>query len=265
MVLLIYVGLVIIVFVGQRKYIYSPRYFTEETELQLAKKDHFEPWRNRAGELIGWERLAKNNTNHDQILVFHGNGGAATYRFPLGDEIQSAAPFDIYILEYPGYGSRLGSPSESKIFKAAEEGVELLRDHPLYLVGESLGSGVASYIAGKYPALIRGIFLVAPYDELLSVAKDRMPFFPVSLMLIDRFRSSFHLEKYHGPVAVILGGDDHIVPNRFGHHLYDKYQGPKKLWEIPGADHADLFDRTDAIPRWREIIDFWRANAAKLN
>jgi pimeloyl-ACP methyl ester carboxylesterase len=260
--LLVYLGLAAFVFFNQRKYIYSPQLFSEQEALGHAQLQRFEPWRNPAGEIIGWKRLAVGSTNHEQVLVFHGNGGSALIRLPLGDEIQAVAPFDIYVLEYPGYGSRPGTPSESGIFKAAAEGVELLKSHPVYIVGESLGTGVASYIAGKYPELVRGVFLLAPYDELVSVAGVRMPYFPVRLMLLDRFRSTFHLRKYHGPVAVLLGGNDHIVPNRFGHRLYDKYQGPKKLWEVPDADHGDLFDRRDSISRWREIIAFWGANSA---
>ena len=52
-----------------------------------------------------------------------------------------------YTPEYPGYGARPGPTSEQAIKSAAERALKQLLaqdSRPLYLLGESLGSGVAS-------------------------------------------------------------------------------------------------------------------------
>ena len=131
----------------------------------------------------------------------------------------------------------------------------LEKDGPFYVIGESLGTGLAAYLAGAHPKVIAALLLVAPYNDLGDVAQAHMPLFPAKWMLRDRFESSRYLREYHGPVAVLLAGRDEVVPNRFGRKLYDEYSGPKKVWEVARATHNDL----PAQPQewWRELIVFW--------
>jgi predicted esterase len=60
------------------------------------------------------------------------------------------------MVEYPGYSIYPGKPSEEKIFSDADTIIQFLTvvlDVPLkniILMGRSLGSGPATYIASKY-------------------------------------------------------------------------------------------------------------------
>ena len=58
---------------------------------------------------------------------------------------------------------------------------------PVYLVGESLGSGVASYLAGTYSNQIAGLILISPFSSLTDVAQHHFPLLPVRWFLVDRF------------------------------------------------------------------------------
>jgi pimeloyl-ACP methyl ester carboxylesterase len=49
----------------------------------------------------------------------------------------------------------------------------------VYLVGESLGTGVAAYLVGHYPEKISGIALLAPYPCLADVAQAHMKLLPI--------------------------------------------------------------------------------------
>ena len=90
-------------------------------------------------------------------MIMYGNGSTAVGSGHYADEIQAVAAFDVFILEYPGYEDRPGSPSQKSLFHAADEAFHTLPvNQPIYLVGESLGSGVASYLAGTYPDKIAG-------------------------------------------------------------------------------------------------------------
>jgi uncharacterized protein len=71
------------------------------------------------------------------VLITHGNAGCALDRGYLAGPIHEAAPIDVYILEYPGYGARAGSPDKSSLLAAGEEALGLLTNGlPCYLVGE---------------------------------------------------------------------------------------------------------------------------------
>jgi pimeloyl-ACP methyl ester carboxylesterase len=145
--------------------------------------------------------------------------------------------------------------------EAADEAFGLLSgDGPVFLVGESLGTGVACWLAGKHPDKVAGVVLLAPYNTLADVAQYHMPLLPVHLLLVDRFASQKHLRNYSGPIAVLVGGNDPVVPERFGRRLYDGYSGPKRLWEFPQGDHGTVMQQPSEI--WKQIIGFLQANPA---
>ena len=193
------------------------------------------------------------------MLIIHGNAGMAVECAHYADVIQKVAPLDVFIVEFPGYADQPGKPTETSLETAACEAFrQMSNSPPVYLIGESLGTGVAAYVAGTYTNRIAGVALLAPYSSLTDVAQWHMPILPVHLMLVDRFPADKFLRNYHGPVAMLVGGADKIVPMKFGKRLFDGYDGPKRLWEFPQDDHGDLMGHPPAV--WTEIIEFWRAN-----
>lgn len=194
-----------------------------------------------------------------QVLITHGNACCAFECGHFAEAVQQVGAFDVYIVEYPGYENRPGSPSEQSIYAASDAALQLLpTNHATYVVGESLGTGVAAYLAGKHPADIAGVVLFAPYNSLVDVGQAHMMILPVSLLLRDRYPSEEHLRTYHGPVAMLTGGHDWVVPEKFGLRLYDSYDGPKRLWEFPKGNHGTVMIQPLEI--WKQIVDFLQAN-----
>jgi hypothetical protein len=126
----------------------------------------------------------------------------------------------------------------------------------LYVVGESLGTGVASYLAGTHPQAVAGIMLLSPYDRLARVAQDHFPWLPAWLLLVDRFPSAEYLRTYSGPVGIMVDGGDSVVPEKFGLSLYHGYAGPKRLWEFPGCEHIVIGESPAQF--WGEVLEFWQ-------
>ncbi|MDD5140003.1 MAG: alpha/beta fold hydrolase [Verrucomicrobiales bacterium] len=243
----------------QRRLIYFPPHFTAEQVKESAKAAGLERWNNPAGQAIGMKRLSAKQPADGRVLIAYGNGSWSVGCAHYADDIQNLATFDVFILEYPGYADRTGSPSQKSIFHAAAEALQLLdTNKPVYLVGESLGSGVAAYLAGTHPDRIAGIILLSPYNRLTSVAQDHMPFLPVWLLLVDRFPSEDYLRDYHGPVGIMVDGRDEVVPEKFGLRLYDGYAGPKRLWRFPDGYHISIMEPPEKF--WGEVLDFWQTN-----
>ena len=80
-------------------------------------------------------------------------------------------------------------------------------------------------------------------------------------LVIVEFRLDY-LRSYHGAVAMLVGGRDNVVPEKFGRRLYDAYNGPKRLWEFPEDNHGNVMFQSPEM--WRQIIDFWKANQPRL-
>jgi len=261
--LLICVALYLVACVGcaalQRRLIYFPPVFTTEQVDDFARAAKLERWRNPAGQAVGMKRLAPTPPAEGRVLLVYGNGSCATGCARYADVIQKAAALDVFILEYPGYADRAGEPSQDHLFRAADEGLRLLGTNgPVYLVGESLGTGVAAYLAGTYAEKVAGVVLFAPYDRLADVAQYHVRILPVAWLLVERFPSEDYLRNYHGPVGVFVGGKDKVVPEKFGRRLYERYAGPKRIWEFPEANHGTVTQRTPG--EWKEIVDFWHGN-----
>ena len=244
----------------QRRLIYFPPVFPPEQVDQFAQSAGLERWKDSTGQAIGMKRLSPRQPAEGRVLVVYGNGGYATGSAHYADVIQSVAAFDVFILEYPGYADRPGSPSQTSFFRAADEAFQALATNgPVYIVGESLGTGVAAYLAGTYPDKVAGVVLLAPYNRLTDVAQAHMPLLPVHLLLVDRFPSQDYLRNYHGPVGVLVAGKDRVVPEKFGRRLYDGYTGPKRLWEFPQGNHGTVMMQPPEV--WKQIIAFWQTSS----
>lgn len=258
-----YLLLVLIVAGCQRSMIYYPSQDAEHTLRKEADRVGLEPWLDAEGKLIGWKTPAASKTDGTlSAIVFHGNAGHALHRTYFVDCFKGRGdrePWNVYIFEYPGYGAREGRPSERTIKAAAEAAVKPLVEgnggENIFLVGESLGCGVACHLAGAYPASISGLLLITPFPSLVAVGQHHYPFLPVGILLRDRFENTGSLQNYDGPVAFVRAGQDRIIPPELGRALYDAYDGPKRLWTLDDRSHNTL-DYHPAAQWWREVIEF---------
>ena len=256
---IIYALFALVVMFLQRGMIYFPARAAADRMESVAAEKGFVPWRNPAGQIIGW-KLPSSAPPAGAVLIVHGNAGCALDRDYLARPIHDAAPVEVVVLEYPGYGAREGSPSERNLLAAADEAFALLTNQTrIYVVGESLGAGVAAWLAKAHSRQVSGLALFMPYNKFVSVAQARMPLLPVWLMLWDRFDPETWLKEYHGPVKIVLAGADEIIPIRFGRRLFDGYNGPKNLQIVPEAHHNEIAGQSPAW--WREVFRFWRQDS----
>lgn len=206
------------------------------------------------GLIAATEAPAPNGT----IVLFHGNGGTALdrgfYLKPFMD-----LGFRVILAEYPKYGGRPGKVGEKPFVADGLKTVIFAHEEygePLYLVGESLGCGVAAAVAKQTSAPIAGIILITPWDTLASVAKSLFPFLPVKLVLADQYDSIENLKSFKNKIAVMGAQRDEILPIKHAVNLYEALpEGRKKMWIVKGAGHNDWPMYTDAS-LFREMTDF---------
>ena len=254
--LALYILLALFVMLVQRKLIYYPTKLSPQMAEQLARQEGFTPWRDAAGAIIGWHLPAK-GASVGSVLIAHGNAGSALNRAYIAAPIHSVGNIDVFVLEYPGYGAREGSPTLQSFLAAAEDAFRLLpTNRPVYVVAESLGAGAAAHLAKAFDSRVSGLLFFAPYDDLAAVGQKQMPFLPVKLLMRDRFTPARWLKNYRGPIVVVVAGADTIIPAQFGRGLHDSYAGTKKLQEISKAGHNDI--AAQSAEWWKEILSFWQ-------
>jgi uncharacterized protein len=190
------------------------------------------------------------------LLMFPGNSGNLSGRGESLLRIGERLDMSVLIFDYPGYGKSEGSPNEPNCYDAAEGAIRWLRDEQqipperVAFYGESLGGGVATEVAGRYPC--RALILVKTFTSLPAVAKRHYPWLPCHWLMSNRFDTVSKLAEVRCPVFVAGATNDQVVP--FGHseRLYAAANEPKRFFRDEGSDHNDQLP--DAF--WDELREF---------
>ncbi len=211
----------------QRKLLFYPTHHQETNGLSEWVHD---------GQIIGYAREVPSPGN--VWLMIHGNGGQASDRVYALPSFSSRD--SVFILEYPGYGSRPGSPSMPAFNSAANQAYEALRSRfpntPVCVVGESIGSGPASVLATN-PHPPDKIVLIVPFDILSRVASDHFPFIPAGLFLKDNWNNIEALKGYKGPLEIFGAHNDRIIP--IVHATAVAQSKPSSKFHEIGGGHND--------------------------
>lgn len=252
--LICYVSLLAIVFIFQRKLLYMPSEFRLSEERAIDEGLHYWP---SFEEYRGFACSEGSIDAKGTILVFHGNAGAAYHR---GFYIKALAPLGLRVIlaEYPGYGGRAGRPSEDVLVKDALETIRLVYQEygePLFIWGESLGAGVVSSAVSKTDIPLKGVVLFTPWDSLPNVAQTHYRYLPARWLVLDKYDNIDNLQRFGGNVAVILAGNDEVVPVRHGRKLYDSIAAKKRLWLFEMAGHNEMPIEA-GLPWWGEVVEF---------
>jgi alpha-beta hydrolase superfamily lysophospholipase len=252
-VLSAYVGLGALLFLMQRQLLYYPGPpLPPEQSLQAAG---LALWPDADYRGIG--PAAGADYPNGTVVVFHGNAGTAADRAFYTRALGSLG-YRVLLAEYPGYGGRPGRPGEDRFVADAKQTVALAAEQygsPIFLLGESLGAGVASAVAADSTIAIDGLILITPWDNLPSLAQSIYWFFPTRWLVLDQYDNVQNLRTYAGPVAVVLAERDEVVPIRHGQRLFESVQSPKRLWVLQGAGHNSWPTQTSAS-WWRDVMAF---------
>jgi uncharacterized protein len=184
-------------------------------------------------------------------LVVYFGGNAEEVSWMLARAAQNTPGTGWLLVDYRGYGSSGGAPSERALTADGQlwhdHAMEKLGAQTIVLFGRSLGSGVAVQIAAARP--VAGLILVAPYDSLTSVARHYYPYLPVRWMLKHPFDSASRAAQIAAPLLCLVAEHDEVIPVGHSKRLFDAWKGPKRWVELKRAGH----NSTDDAP------DFWRA------
>jgi len=189
------------------------------------------------------------NSGRAPLLLFtHGN---AELIDDWADRFDAprAAGYAVLLVEYPGYGRAAGHPSEESIGAAvlaaydwarAAPGVDAARIIPY---GRSLGGGAACLVAAKRP--VAALILESSFTSVRPFAKQ---FLVPAFFVRDPFDNLEALRGYRGPLLVIHGINDSIIPVAHGRAL---------AASVPGAELELLHCGHNDCPRaWDRILAF---------
>ena len=188
------------------------------------------------------------------ILYFHGNAEEQSGFFLWSPSELSG--FTVAGLNYRGYGSSEGKASETALKADALTVYDALAARlgpgvPIVVMGRSLGSGIAAYVAAHRD--VAGVILVTPYDSLVGVGQDAHPFVPVSLLMRHRFDVAPDAARVKAPTLMLVAGADTLIPPRHAARLAALWAGPKEVRTVDNATHGNIIDNPQY---WKHIKAF---------
>lgn len=194
------------------------------------------------------------------ILGFGGNAWNAESAAAFLHDLFPRA--DVITFHYRGYAPSEGRPSAAALQADAlaihDFARQLLSDHRIIVVGFSVGSGVASYLAAHRPA--DGLILVTPFDSLAEVASDHYPWLPVRSLLRHRMEPAQDLRESGVPVALIAAGADRLIRPARAKALSGAVRNLVFDRTLAGASHNDIYDRQDFRSAMQRAMDQFSIN-----
>jgi alpha-beta hydrolase superfamily lysophospholipase len=178
------------------------------------------------------------------VFFLHGNGGALDTWF-VNPEYYRAVNFDLFMIDYRGYGKSTGRiQSEAQLH--ADVSAAWARVAPQYagrklvIYGRSLGSGLAAALsaemsASRPPDLT---VLVSPYISMAALASAHYRWVP-QWVLRYPMRTDRLIGRIRGPILLIHGDNDPLIAASHSDALKALAPGAT-LTRICGAAHNDL-------------------------
>lgn len=227
-------------------------YFNQETLVfpaRTEKPEAYQYLKNKFPE-SEWQHTTKDNIllngwfieldeTKPLYIYYGGNAEDVTTTF---ETVSQTINQSLLTVNYRGFGKSGGQPTEKDLFSDALEIFDAIqikyKDRSIGLVGRSLGSGVASFVASSRK--IKSLILITPYDSILAVAQKRYSFIPVGLLLNHPFNSVKYVEKITAPTLFLLANYDFIIPRENSMLLYDHWKSPKSLHIVPDSGHNNM-------------------------
>ena len=176
------------------------------------------------------------------IVYYKGNSGSFTDEHERFEQFV-ADGYGFVAFDYRGFPASPGTISQPGILEDATSLFDwaAAKGFPIVIWGRSLGSGPSTYVASVRDA--EALLLETPFLSAVTVAGERYPFLPVSLVMADQFPVNEWIVTVDEPVLVAHGTADTMIDVSNGERVYALAPNKDELWIEPGAGHSDLWDR----------------------
>ena len=181
------------------------------------------------------------------VFFLHGNGGNLQNWF-VNTEFYRRAGFDLFMLDYRGYGKSTGQ-IESEAQLRADVRAAWSRMAPQYagkkivIYGRSLGTALAAGLTAELAATAGAqqpdlTVLVSPYSSMVALTAEYYPLVPPFLLRYP-LRTDEAVARIRSPLLLFHGDRDTLIAPRHSEVL--KALAPQaQLVRVPGAAHNDV-------------------------
>lgn len=199
--------------------------------------------------------LFKADSTKGLIFYLHGNAGCLN---SWGDVAQTytVLNYDVFILDYRGYGKSEGSINGQKqlygdVQTVYDELKKQYSEDQIIVLGYSIGTGPASRVASENNP--RMLILQAPYYSLTDLVRRSFRIIP-TFILKYKLENNQHLKHCKMPVVIFHGDQDEVIYYGSSLKLKDGFKTGDRLVTLKGMGHNGMTENPEYKRELKQIL-----------
>ena len=237
--------ILLIIFLGlfygfQEKLIFAPEKL--DKDYQFSFNQSFEELSINTTDGITLNGLLfKADSSKGLLFYLHGNAGSLRTWGNLA-EVYTDLNYDVFILDYRGYGKSEGSiSSQEQLYQDIQTAYDEMKkeydEKNIIVLGYSIGSGPSAHLAStNNPKLL---ILQAPYFNLTDLSKRLNPIAP-TFLLKYKFATNEYLKDCNMPVVILHGDQDEVIYYGSSLKLQELFKPQDTLITLNGLGHNGI-------------------------
>jgi pimeloyl-ACP methyl ester carboxylesterase len=199
--------------------------------------------------------LFQSDSSKGLIFYLHGNAGCIDSWGNCAD-VYTTNNYDIFILDYRGYGKSQGKiSSEKQLYKDIQIVYDSLKTHynekDIIIIGYSIGTGLAAHLAStNNPKML---ILQAPYFNLPDLAHKYIKIIP-SFLIRYKFKTNEYITKIKCPIIIFHGDQDEIIYTESSYKLKELFKQGDRLIILDGQKHNGMNDNEQFKEELKNIL-----------
>ncbi|MGC4103443.1 alpha/beta hydrolase [Ferruginibacter sp.] len=238
----------------QEKLIFFPEKLSSQYQFNFDQLFEEMSIKTKDGKLLS-AVLFKAIDSKGLVFYLHGNAGAIN---SWGDvaKTYTALHYDVFILDYRGYGKSQGSISnQNQFFEDIQTAYDSVKnrytENSIVILGYSIGSGPAAKLASSNNA--RLLILQAPYYSLTDMMRHSYPVIP-TFILKYKFETGEYIKNCKMPVVVFHGDQDEVIYYGSSLKLQKQFKQQDTLITLKGQQHNGITENADYKAALEKIL-----------
>lgn len=225
---LAFLGYAALIFIVQRRMAFPGTSRASPRATAVAPPAVMQVWLETSfGKVEAWFFGAEGSADAPTLVFAHGNGELIDdYRREM--EYVASAGMSALLVEFPGYGHSSGKPSRATLRETLTIAFDWLvaRDDidpdRIVAFGRSMGGGAAGDLSLDRP--VRALVLLSTFSSAVAIARES---YVPGFLVRDRFDNRRVIEDFSGPVLIMHGVGDDVIPYSHAETLASAREGLK--------------------------------------
>ena len=254
-VAIVYICLCVLLYFIQEKLIFYPEKLATDHKFEFTQpfeELYFKTTDNKSLNGI----LFKADSSKGLIFYLHGNAGSLRSWGEIA-KTYTDMHYDIFMLDYRGYGKSEGSITGEK---QMYDDVQVVYDHlktkyneaNIIILGYSIGSGPATKLASGSHAKL--LILQAPYYNLTDMMKHIYPILP-AFLLKYKFETNKFIKDCKMPVIIFHGDKDGVIYYGSSQKLKSLFKSSDTLITLTGQGHNGMSYNSTYLSELQKILN----------